>query len=501
MLIIILLPMILSAQDSDLPEQHKAGFGIGGMVGSVTFGSTTYSQIRLLPELTYWKFGLGFDIDLLIDEDGNIRKEDWDETKDLINKIYYIRYAQKGEPIYAKVGGFTDYTLGHGLIMNNYTNMLLYPDQRNIGVMAGFNLPLPLKPGGEAFTSNVLKNEILAANAHFQPLILAEIPVLSDMTLGVSAATDRNQYSKYEDKDDDNIPDILDPNPKRKNYLYDLDGDGIFNDSDLDMDGDDVLDSPWVNNYVADNYPALLDSTLAGLLDNQIDPLKLYGMKKDVAIYSVDYELPLIQKDHFTLGHYAEYAQIKNYGSGFIFPGFYSKFLIFYANLEFRKFTENFLPGFFDNLYEDQRSYLVADSILTKDSILDSVEDSYGWYGSLEASLFNMLVARIAYQDMYGDNLLTGKSIWARASLDPKIIPKIQEVCLCYSQTNVPYISYKKLQTPSAQIEGKVSYAISDNVFLIGRYSERYVDLDGNNKIQGKGETLVATTVGVEFWF
>jgi len=510
-LFIVLFPLLLLAQTEGTPTEPQNGIGMGGMVGSITIGDQTYSQIRLMPEVTFWKFGLGLDIDLLIDSEGNVRKEDWDEARDMINKIYYIRFAQRGEPFYARVGGFPFYTLGHGLIMKDYSNMLLYPNQRNIGAMMGFNLPLPLKPGAEIFTSNVEKNEILAANAHFMPLSISDIPLLSKISLGVSVVTDRNQYGKYEDSDGDKVPDVLDPNPDSPNYLWDLDGDGLSNnpnpmngqydsESDMDIDGDGILDSPGVNSLVEELLPNLPDS-LATLLDNQIDPLHRYGAKKDIKIFSVDYDLPLIQSKLFTLGHYAEIAQIENYGSGFIFPGFYSKFLIFNANLEFRRFGEKFIPAYFDNLYDDQRSYVIGDTIVTKDMMLDYVKACYGWYGSLEANLFNVIIMRAAYQDMYGTDVQTGKSLWAKVGLDPKIIPKLREASVGYAQTNVPYLSIDKLQTPSAQIDGKLAYGLSENTFLVGKYTERYVDLDGNGKIKGKDETVKSMTFGVEFQF
>lgn len=510
-LFIILFPIMLLAQNDGFPTEPESGVGMGGMVGSVTIGNQTYSQIRLMPEVTFWKFGFGLDIDLLIDAEGNVRSEDWDEARDLVNKIYYIRFAQRGDPIYGRIGGFPFYTLGHGLIMKNYSNMLLYPNKRNTGLMIGFNTPLPLKPGAEVFTSNLEKNQILAAEAHFMPLSISDIPILSNITMGVSIATDRNQYGKYDDEDNDKIPDIFDPNDDLPNYLYDLDGDGLVNsinpingqygsDYDMDIDGDGILDSPEVNSLVGTLLPNLPDSLIA-LLDNQIDPLHRYGKKRAINIYSVNYDLPLIQNPLFTLGHYAELAQIENYGSGFIFPGFYSKFLIFNANLEIRRFGEKFMPAYFDNLYDDQRAYVQGDTILTKDMKLDNLKAAFGWYGSLEANLFNVIIMSIAYQDMYGKDLQTGKSIWARVGCDPKIIPRLHDASIGYSRTNVQYISANKMQTPSAQVDGRVSYGLSDKTFLVGKYSERYIDLDGNGKIKGKGETIKSMGFGVEFQF
>jgi hypothetical protein len=381
--------------------------------------------------------------------------------------------------------------------------------------MLGFNLPLPLKPGVEVFTSNVYKNQILAANAHFMPFSVTDIPLLSKITVGVSAATDRNQYGKFADEDHDKIPDVLDPNPDRANYSWDIDGDGLTNtptpidgvfgtEFDTDIDGDGILDSPDVNSLVDTLLPNLPDS-LALLLDNDIDPIYPYTKKRDVRIYSVDYDLPLITTKLFTLGHYAELAKIENYGSGFIFPGFYSKFLIFQANLEFRRFGEKFLPAYFDNLYDDQRAYVFGDTIKTKDLQLENVKASTGWYGSLEANLFNVVLMTAAYQDMYGDEVTTGKSIWAKVGLDPKVIPKLREASICYSQVNVPYISVEKLKTPSAQIDGKIAYGLSESAFLVGKYMERYVetseDLDGDGIFKSKVDTIKSMTFGVEFQF
>lgn len=501
LLLVMFLPLMLWSQDIGVSGSGEATTDVNGMVGSVTIGKTTYSQIRLMPEVTFGKFGLGLDIDLLIDADGNLRKEDWDEAKDLINKIYYIRYAQRGDMIYGKAGGFPFYTLGHGLIMSDYSNNLLYPNQRNIGLMFGFNLPMPFKPGAELFTSNIEKNEILAFNAHFQPLSLTDIHLLSSLSLGASFATDRNQYGKFDDKDNDKVPDIFDPNIKRKNHTYDIDGDGTVNSLDLDIDGDGILDSPWVNSYVASQYPAFTDSTLALLLDNQITSLRRYGDKKDVLIYSVDYELPLIDNAVFKLSHYAEYAKIKDYGTGLIFPGFYSKFMFMEANMELRRFEDKFIPGYFDHLYDDQRAYVMGDTIVTKDLMLDGIKSAMGWYGSLKANVFNVIQLKVSYQDMYGEDQISGKSLWARVGVDPIIVPKLKEASIGYSQTNVKYISVNKLHTPSAVVDGRASYGLSESTFLVAKYSERYVDVNGNNVIKGKDEIIKSMTFGVEFKF
>lgn len=501
LLAVILLPVLLSAQEESFFEQPESGFRMSGNLGFVTVGSQSYTQLRFMPEITVWKLGFGLDLDFLVDAEGNLRKDDWDETADLIRKIYYIRYARRGEAFYARAGGFTGHTLGHGLIMRDYNNMLLYPEKRNIGLLAGANLPLPMNPGIEIFTSDVTKNEILTASFAFQPFLENEVRYFSDVVVGISLGTDRNQYGRFEDRDKDKIPDVIDPHPRRRNYAWDIDGDGIPNHLDPDMDGDGFLDSPWVNPYVAENFPALSDSSLAVLLDNDIPTLRFYGDKSRVMVYGLNYELPVVQTSGFTLGHYAEYAMIQDYGSGLIFPGFAASFLVFDANLEFRTYSQNFLPAYFDRLYDEQRAFVQNGEIITKDSTLDDVRSAYGWYGSVNANLFNTLILKAAFQDMYGEDLKTGKSIWAGLGLDPKVLPKIREICLSYSKTNVEYISIHKLRTPSALVEGRAAYGLADNVYLVGRYSERYFDLNGDREIRGKDEVFKTFRLSVEFSF
>ncbi len=511
--LLFLLPLLLCAQTADPDSLPDLGFGLCGNAGYLTAGSTTYSQLRLLPELRVRKFALGLDFDLLVTPDVNLRKADWDEPEDYFTKISHVRYAGREEPLYFQLQGFPAHTLGRGLIMKDYSNRLLYPDRRQLGLMAGINTNLTMQPGLELFSSNLLKNEILAGSFSFRPLEGDAKLILKDFVIRFNAVLDRNPYGKYDDEDKDKVPDPYDPDPGLANYAHDLDGDGLYNSespnsegqyltfNDPDIDGDGILDSPLLNSYVAANL-ALIDSTLIGFLDQEINQLVRFGPKRDILIYSVGYELPLIELEHFSLGHYAEYAQIRQHGSGFSFPGFFAKFLIFDLNLELRNFSDQFLPSFFDQLYEEQRSCIYKDStVRTKDMSLAEVRGAFGWYGSLQADIAQTLVLSASYQDMYAQGAQNGKSLAARLGLNPRFLPRLKEAEVGYSLTNVPCIALDKLQTPSATLTGKASYLLSGRSALTGRYSERYADLDGNGRIKGKGETIKTLSLLVEFTF
>ena len=114
----------LSAQDppAGTATQVPAGaggapsavdFGMGAVFGAVTIDGKNFQQIGLRPELKLWKLGIGLDVTVLLDDDGKVREEDWDTWQDYLDKMYYIRFGQKGDVFYFRYGGLEWTTLGH----------------------------------------------------------------------------------------------------------------------------------------------------------------------------------------------------------------------------------------------------------------------------------------------------------------------------------------------------------------------------------------------------
>ncbi|MEK9148935.1 MAG: FecR domain-containing protein, partial [Candidatus Desantisbacteria bacterium] len=132
------------AEEEAKEERKKLGWQ--AIYGATMIDGKLYYQVGFLPELKFWRFGLGLDLSLYFDEDGNIRKDDWKVQ----NKILYLRYGEKEKGFYTRIGSLPEVTLGHGFIMNQYTNMLYYPSTKTIGLEAswdgkrgGFNAVLP----------------------------------------------------------------------------------------------------------------------------------------------------------------------------------------------------------------------------------------------------------------------------------------------------------------------------------------------------------------------
>ena len=186
---------------------------------------------------------------------------------------------------------------------------------------------------------------------------------------------------------------------------------------------------------------------------------------------------------------------------GFIFPGFYSKFLIFDMNLEYRIYQDDFAPAFFNRLYEEERAVVntISDSVSTKETTLENYPKLQGWYGSITSNLFNFLYLTIAYEDMYGEDGVNFRSLWSKVNFDTKFIPKLTKAEIAYTQTGFDKLT--EFKTSNAIIEGSIGYSLGGSTQLVAKYQERYLDLDGNGKIKGDDETITTMNIGVEFSF
>jgi hypothetical protein len=481
--------------------QDEAGAGdsplsFGGGVGTVMIGNQTYMRLRFNPELTIGKLGIGLDIDLLMTEDGGIREEDWDDWKDYINKLYYIRWSQRGDTFFAKLGAFSSYQLGKGLIFSDYTNTLSYPQERQLGLMLGGRLPV-LDMQLEAFTSNITNPSILAGRVSIAPLYQSGIPLLEKLRLGTTIGYDTDQYEGITDDeeelimntvdtDDDGTPDVND---------FDPDGDGLFTIEHL-------LELGFTQNQIDQliQIGGFVDS-----VENLNDPLEDLNAN-DQLVWGVDYELPLVATKMLALSHYAELSQIDGHGYGFIFPGFYSKFAIFHLNLEYRQYEADYLAGYFDHFYDQDRAFLQFDqatgeyNIFVKEDLLEGTVATRGWYGRLRADLFNFIYAEAGYTDMYADNEDDGiKSLTGTLGVNTKIIPKLKNMEFKYYQMDVRKITH--IIAPRVVIRGTLRYELAPGTNLLWEYQERYNDVNNDGEIKGDQETERNVSMGVEFKF
>jgi hypothetical protein len=170
-----------------LPGQgtFTGGFGLNWIDGKLYYG------IHLTPEVSFANWGVGLDLRLDFDQQGNFRKENYNEFSDYLSIIRYIRYGLKNDPVYVKVGALDYYTLGHGSIINYYNNSPSL-DSRRIGMVADIDYG---KFGFESIYSNFFQAGLVGIRGYYRPFEFtpqADIPFIGKLELGATFASDFN---------------------------------------------------------------------------------------------------------------------------------------------------------------------------------------------------------------------------------------------------------------------------------------------------------------------
>ena len=199
--------------ESAAPE---SGFNMTIEIGAETFNEdgeqVTYQSLGLNPEFTFGKVGIGLGVTLhyrFVDDSGDstvdFREEDWipDDDKSFFD-IYlplfrYVRYGQKGDPFYGKIGTIEDASLGTGFIMANYSNALFLPEKRIVGLALDvdgqlFNFPYI---GVESFVGNLAQLDVFGSRVYARPLIDTGLPIVKNIQFGVTAAADTKPDANY----------------------------------------------------------------------------------------------------------------------------------------------------------------------------------------------------------------------------------------------------------------------------------------------------------------
>jgi len=209
-----LLATMLFAEDSAKPE-FQAGISLGTDVLINSDGdSETWNSLGFQPDLALGPFGVGLDLTMRFklmpnpDTAIEVYPGDWvpeeGSGKTLLDlylpKIMYVRYGFRGDPFFAKLGSIDDLTLGNGFIVGEYSNTRFLPTQRITGLDVGVDGALFKFPyvGLELLTGNLARFDVLGGRLFVRPLVGMEIPVIKNLQIGGTIATDRNPglYSK-----------------------------------------------------------------------------------------------------------------------------------------------------------------------------------------------------------------------------------------------------------------------------------------------------------------
>ena len=490
-------------QIGDTPKpKPKKPLNLGLGVGSATIDGKLYNQVALRPELSFGKLGIGLDLPIYIDNEGNIRKDEWDEASDIIDKFLYISWGQKSDPFWFKWGALNNVTLGYGGLLGGYSNMMEFPSVRKVGINTGMTFG---NFGTEVFLSNMKEftrgGTLMGLRGTYK--LSDAIP----LTFGMNFIMDMNQFSGLKDTDDDTYPDIFDDFPNDKDYWNDTDGDGLADKDggnkepdtgwDIDADGDNILD------------------TVDGDVKLKPTPFSLKNNKATAQGFALDLGYPVIKSKAFSLEAYMEYNKLifpkikgDTYysrkamdGTGITVPGVRASLFSFLnVSFEYRIKQGYFAPQFFDGSYDLSR--VVAEFsesgtvIRTKEQVVlvDSSNTS-GMYGSASANLFNLLSFNAAYASMKGDGDTEFNSFNALINLNAENIPKLS-VAQAYYQRNNDKNPFDFSNPSINTIFGyKVGYEVSGGVSLIWDFRQFYRDT-------GTGlEPVKQTTIETAFNF
>ena len=190
--------ILVSLIASPILAQQSNAFGnsgsFTGALGMTVIDDDTYFTINLTPDISFGKFGVGLNINLLYNtKNGAIRSVDWDESYDWARLIRYLRYGHKRENVYARIGTLDAARLGHGFLMNYYTNEASF-DRRKIGL--AFDIDFGTA-GFETVTNNLGRFELFGARAYARPLRpYIDIPLVKDLTFGATYITDVDPDSR-----------------------------------------------------------------------------------------------------------------------------------------------------------------------------------------------------------------------------------------------------------------------------------------------------------------
>lgn len=498
--ILLFLGSSAFAQLDELPKSDSAKFTGGAIIGAVTVDGKNYQQVAIRTDIPIGKFGFGLDMQILLDENGNIRKEDWDQWQDYLDKIYYIRFGKKTDPFYFKLGGLDYSYIGYSNIFNGYTNMLEYPTRKRYGGELSFYIPSEKWEGkprmGAEFLFSDVKELFLESPA--EPSLLFGTRVffrpLKKLEIGVSLGADLNEYNAFLDRDGDGVPDAIDNYPSNGNWATDM-------DKISTSDWNHLLDDSYWGATRAEAYQNLL---AAGLVPSDTtrmsDLFNLAGQTSRMYAASVDIGIPVIEREKFQFDIYSHFTQLKGektYGWGVALPGM--RFIIGTGNVnnfltlkaEYRRSSKEFMFGYFNNTYDIERAQFTSNGqVITKQQqLLAITHEMNGVYASAELNLLNYVVVYGGYQDLMGTGDDHIRSIHGELRMGEtlKNMLHFADVKGYYIQNNVQ--DFKEWKTPSSLVGFSVGYNYKGAIVGLD-YRWTFQDLDGNGIIRGNDETI-----------
>lgn len=456
--------------------------------GTATVNDQQWTRLALGVDVPIWKFGIFFDVEVFIDNDGNFSDKGWDFNDDwldaLTRKIRYIRFGQEGDPLFIKFGGLSSVTMGYGFLVDRFTNMLHYPDQKLLGLQFDLNDISPVGITMQTLIADFkdFDNDggICAARLAFRPFKMTEIPIVSGIAFGGSYATDLNQYA-----------------PARK-WDFSLEGERW----DRDMDG--VTDTSFYFNDFGDDpiYDRIKEiKREKDDFDTIIEHRDQWASRREdpYGLIGFDMGIPIISTKLVGLDLYGQAGMRDDgkHGWGIGVPGVALKVWRLWASVEYRRVQGLFIPGYFGTYYLDER--LIRDPVITTKEQRIVPDTLNGVFGRLGFNIADVLLIDGSYQYMVGQREESkDQRFEAVGSLGDLVlgkIPKLNRAEVYYYKTRIGNEDDEFFEkTPFMYFGYRAGFEIAAGASLIwdARYGYKH---DENGKLVSNNNISVQTAI------
>jgi len=337
---------------------------IDGGIGMSWIDGEQYYTFRFRPEVSFGNFGMGLDLNLEFNDAG-IRAENFKTTSDYLAIIRYLRWGQKNDPVYIRVGALDYTTLGYGNIMYLYNNSPSY-DARTIGIEFALDMEswgLELAYGNLAFAG------VIGGRAYIRPLKFTsagDIPIIGGLEFGATYTTDIDNKAGY------------------------LDG---------------------YYDYTLEDFVATVDT----------GSIQIASVDVGFPIFKTSVASLEIYAAHTQI---LNFGSGQAFGALFDF-----EFTGVNLKIKFERTIngKQYIPAYFDALYEIDRFRLdpETDSLNSKAKILQNatLDEMNGWYGGLLLDVMNLFRVSGSYQRFDGDN--RNGRLHLGAEVDPMGTPMV----------------------------------------------------------------------------
>ncbi len=377
-------------------DKEKPSYEISA--ANVTVDDAQWTRLAFGVDVPVWKFGIFFDLELFIDDKGNFSDKGWRFDEDnwmesVTRKIRYVRFGREEDPVFVKVGGLSSVTLGYGFIVDRFTNMLHYPDEKLLGLQFYLNdltpIGLTLQTVVPDFMDFARDGGVVGTRLGIKPLKPTDIPIAKGITVAGTYAVDLNQYA-----------------PARDWELRST-GVGPLYETLIEEEGYDSSDADRLVGRGFENFER--DDAAADLASIQAER-RARRAEEAIGMVGGDVGVPLINTALLSLDVYGQAGLTMDHddegndkarGWGVGAPGVAVKITRLWGRLEYRHVKGEFEPGYFGPYYLEER--IVRDPVPTiREQTLDP-NDLDGVFGTAGLNIADAFTIGASYHYMVGD--------------------------------------------------------------------------------------------------